>query len=172
MFAVDSASGEQVHTLAAPSGTAFDGTHLWQVANDRIQKIDPRSGIVVSSIPAPVPGRDSGLAWADGTLWVGEYRKRTIRQIDAATGDVLRTIESDRHVTGVTWVDGELWHGTLEEGQSELRRVDPDSGAVLARVDLPPGVTVSGLESDGRRWFFCGGAASGRLRIVRKPARG
>jgi hypothetical protein len=31
----------------------------------------------------------------------------------------------------VTWVDGELWHATWEGEESDLRRVDPQTGEVL-----------------------------------------
>jgi len=60
---------------------------------------------------------------------VGQYRDRKIHQIDPKTGAIMRTIESNRFVTGVTWVDGELWHGTWEGDESDIRRVDPESGA-------------------------------------------
>ena len=161
---------ERTIAVAAHAGTAFDGHHLFQLAGDRIQKIDPDSGRVLATIPAP-GGGGSGLAWAEGTLWMGQYRNRKIHQIDPGTGAVLRTIESNRFVTGVTWVDGELWHGTLEAEESDLRRVDPQTGEVLERLEMPPGVTVSGLESDGGDRFFCGGESSGKVRAVRRPKR-
>lgn len=171
--ALDPKSGKTVRTIevAAHAGTAFDGEHLFQVAESRIQKIDPRSGRVLGSIPAPGGGGNSGLAWAEGTLWVGEYRNRKIHQIDPQTGKVLRTIESNRFVTGVTWVDGELWHATWEGDESELRRVDPKSGAVLEKLAMPAGMNISGLESDGKDRFFCGGGKTGKLRAVRRPKR-
>jgi len=156
---------------ACDAGTAFDGTHLWQIAESRIDKIDPATGRVLASIPAPGQGMDSGLAWAEGSLWVGQWRARRIHRIDPETGAVLRTIESDRFVTGVTWVDGELWHGTWEGDESELRRIDADSGAVQERLKMPEGTGVSGLESDGKDLFYCGGGASGKVRAVRRPAR-
>jgi glutamine cyclotransferase len=173
LVAFDPASGKPLRSIdvAAHAGTAFDGQHLYQLAEDRIQKIDPKTGRVLGTIPAPGHGGDSGLAWAEGTLWVGEYRDRKIHQIDPQTGAILRTIESNRFVTGVTWVDGDLWHATLESEESELRRVDPQTGKVLQSVVMPPGVTVSGLESDGRDRFFCGGAKSGKVRTVRRPRR-
>src|SRR4051794_15232520 len=170
--AFDPASGNIVRALhaACDAGTAFDGRHLFQIAGDRIDKIDPATGKVLSSIPAPGGGRDSGLAWAEGTLWVGEYRERKIHQIDPDTGAILRTIESNRFVTGVTWVDGELWHGTWE-GESEIRQIDPETGKVLTRLTMPEGAEVSGLESDGGGLFYAGGGGSGRIRAVRKPRR-
>jgi glutamine cyclotransferase len=160
---------ERAFDCISDAGTAFDGTHLYQIAEARIDKIDPASGAVVATIPAPGHGRDSGLAWAEGSLWVGQYLDRKIHQIDPASGRILRTIESNRFVTGVTWVDGDLWHGTWEGEESELRRVDPRSGDVLERLAMPPGVGVSGLESDGADLLYCGGGSSGKVRAVRRP---
>ena len=168
--ALDPASGKTLRSIdvAAHAGTAFDGRHLFQIAEDRIQKIDPDTGHVLGTIPAPGNGGDSGLTWAEGTLWVGQYRDRKIHQIDPETGAILRTIESNRFVTGVTWLDGELWHATWEGDESELRQVDPESGEVLKRLEMPPGAGVSGLETDGGDRFFCGGGNSGKVRVVRR----
>ena len=173
LTALDPASGATLRSIdvAAHAGTAFDGRHLYQIAEDRIQKIDPATGRVLGTIPAPGGGGDSGLTWAEGTLWVGEYRERKIHQIDPDTGAVLRTIESNRFVTGVTWVEGELWHATWEGDESELRRVDPRTGEVLERLEMPAGVNVSGLESDGGDRFYCGGGGTGKVRAVRRPKR-
>ena len=171
--AVDPVSGKLRRSIdvAAHAGTAFDGQHLYQLAEDRIQKLDATTGRVLTTIPAPGRGADSGLTWAEGTLWVGQYRDRKIHQIDPETGAILRTIESNRFVTGVTWIDGELWHGTWEGDESDLRRVDPRTGEVLESLDMPPGMNVSGLESDGGDQFFCGGGKSGTVRTVRRPKR-
>jgi glutamine cyclotransferase len=173
MLAFNPATGEEVRAIDVPAhaGTAFDGEFLYQIAEARIQKIDPTTRRVVSTIPAPAGGGDSGLAWAEGTLWVGEYRARKIHQIDPITGAILRTIESNRFVTGVTWTGGELWHGTWEGEESELRRVDPHTGAVLERMEMPAGVRISGLESDGKDGFYCGGGNSGMVRAVRRSRR-
>jgi len=173
LIAFDPESGKPQRSIdvAAHAGTAFDGEHLFQLAEDRIQKIDPKSGRVLATIPAPGGGGDSGLTWAEGTLWVGHYRDRKIHQVDPETGAILRTIESDRFVTGVTWVDGELWHGTWVGDESDLRRVDPRTGEVLERIEMPLGAGVSGLESDGGDLFYCGGGKSGKVRAVRRPKR-
>ncbi len=173
--AFDPSSGKPLRSIDVPAhaGTAFDGQHLFQIAEDRIRKIDPETGRVVATIPSPGGGRDSGLAWAEGTLWVGQYRDRKIHQIDPETGAILRTIECSRFVTGVTWIqgepEGELWHGTWEGDESDLRRIDPRTGEVLEQLDMPAGAGVSGLECDGRDQFFCGGGPSGKVRAVRRP---
>ena len=170
---LDPESGNRLRTVDVPghAGTAFDGEHLFQIAADRIQKVDPKTGRVLGSIPAPGGGADSGLAWAEGALWVGQHRERKIHQIDPETGKVLRTIQSNRFVTGVTWVDGEMWHGTWEGDESDLRRIDPQTGEVLEKIEMPAGTGVSGLESNGADQFFCGGGNSGKVRAVRRPKR-
>src|SRR5215831_3785781 len=68
--ALNPKSGALVRELpvTGEAGTAFDGEFLWQLNDDRIQKVDPRTGKVISTIPAPAKGRDSGLTWAEGTL--------------------------------------------------------------------------------------------------------
>jgi glutamine cyclotransferase len=170
--AFDPANGKMVRTIdvAAHAGTAFDGEHLFQIAEERIQKIDPETGRVLATIPTPSGGA-SGLAWAEGSLWLGQHRRRKIHQLDPETGEILRTIESNRFVTGVTWVDGELWHATWEGDESDVRHVDPRTGEVLEKLDMPPGTGVSGLESDGGDQFFCGGGGSGKVRAIRRPKR-
>jgi outer membrane protein assembly factor BamB len=171
--AFDPVSGRMVGSIDIPgdAGTAFDGRHLFQLVGDSIRKIDPQTGSVLATIPAPDGDGASGLTWAEGTLWVGKYRDRKIHQIDPQTGAILRTIESNRFVTGVTWIDGELWHGTWEGDESDLRRVDPRTGEVLERLEMPTGMNISGLESDGGDQFFCGGGRSGKVRAVRRPRR-
>ena len=169
MRSFDPQTGAEVASLALPAhaGTAFDGRHLFQLADAIIQKVDPQTGDVVGTIPAPGGGRDSGLAWADGSLWVGQYRERQIIEIDPETGDVRRVIQTNRFVTGVTWVDGELWHGYSDDGDGGLARIDPANGNEMATLDMP-GMDVSGVEWDGADRFFCGGGESGTVRIVRR----
>jgi glutamine cyclotransferase len=171
--ALDPASGKVDRAIDVPAhaGTAFDGRHLYQIADKRIQKIDLKTGRVLSSIPTPGDDGAAGLAWAEGSLWVGKHRARKIHQIDPDTGAILRTIESNRFVTGVTWVDGELWHATWEGDESDLRHIDPKTGEVLESLTMPAGTMVSGLEADGKDRFYCGGGPSGKVRAVRKPKR-
>jgi glutamine cyclotransferase len=170
LSAFDPATGQVQRSLkvSAHAGTAFDGKHLYQIAESRIQKIDPDTGKVVATIPAPGNGGDSGMAWAEGSLWVGEHRARKIHQIDPTTGKILRTLESNRFVTGVTWVGDELWHATWEGDTSELRHVDARTGEVMETVELPAGVHVSGLEYDGKGTFYCGGGGTGKVRALKK----
>ena len=172
VVALDPGSGDLVRKLdvAGHAGTAFDGKHLFQIAENRIRKIDPATGRVLATIPAPGNGGDSGLAWAEGSLWVGEYRARRIHRIDPETGEILRTIQSNRFVTGVTWIDGELWHGTWQDDQSEICRIDPATGKMLESLEMPRGLAVSGLEAVQDR-FYCGGGDSGKVRAVRRPKR-
>ncbi|RJS23192.1 glutamine cyclotransferase [Corallococcus sp. H22C18031201] len=173
LHSMDPVTGKLERSFSVPcdAGTAFDGEHLFQLGEGCIRKLDPKTGRVLKTLPAPGQTNASGLAWAEGSLWMGQYRSRTILQVDPETGAVLRTIQSNRFVTGVTWVEGELWHGTWEDGASEIRRIDPADGRVLTRLAMPEGKNVSGLESDGRDTFYAGGGASGMVRAVKRPSR-
>jgi outer membrane protein assembly factor BamB len=167
---LDTDSGQVMRSLNVPAvaGTAYDGEHLFQIDGERINKLDPESGRVLATIPAPEGGA-AGMAWAEGSLWVGQYRNRKIHQVDPATGKILKTLECNRFVTGVTWAGNELWHGTWENEESELRHIDPKTGEVISALDLPEGNIVTGLESDGGDLFYCGGGSSGKVRAVRRP---
>jgi glutamine cyclotransferase len=170
--ALDPESGQLTRALevACDAGTAFDGQYLYQLDQGRIRKIDPRTGRVVSTVPTPDLVGASGMAWAEGSLWVGQFADRKILELDPATGKVLSEVVSDRFVTGVSFSEGELWHATQENERSELRRVDRKTSEVLEQLALPAGVVVSGLEADGHGRFFCGGGKSGKLRVVKRPA--
>lgn len=164
------ASGRSID-VAADAGTAFDGQHLFQIAGGIIQKIDPATGAVISTVPSPAASGSAGLTWAEGSLWVAHHRERKILQVDPSSGQVLRTIASTRFVTGVTFADGDLWHATWENDASDLRRVEKDTGEVLETLTMPEGMHVSGLESDGKELFYCGGGGTGKVRAVRRPRR-
>ena len=171
--ALDPASGKLARSLdvAAHAGTAFDGRHLFQIAEDRIQKIDPNTGRVLATIPAPGGGGDSGLAWAEGTLWVGQYRDRKIHQIDPETGAILRTVECKRFVTGVTWVDGELWHGASDGDESDVRRIDPRTGEVLEALEMPSGAACRVSNPTAVTGSSAAADKAARVRAVRRPRR-
>jgi hypothetical protein len=154
--------------VRAEAGSAFDGRHFYQIAGGKIQKVDPATGAVVALVPAPPDVDYAGLTWAEGALWVAQHSGRRILKIDPATGAVLRTVQSDRLVTGVTFAEGELWHGAVEAGEVELRRVEPASGEVVDALAVP-NAFVSGLEYDGKGRFYAGGGRSGRLRVIRHP---
>ena len=168
--AFDPESGQAGRALAVPAdaGTTFDGRYLYQLSQKSIQKLDPRSGELLATLPAPGSGRNAGLTWAEGSLWVAEYEARKIHRIDPADGRVLKTLDCPRSVTGVTFAEGELWYGTWEGDESDLRRADAESGEVLETLTLPRGVGVSGLEANGEL-FYAGGGKSGKVRAIRRP---
>jgi glutamine cyclotransferase len=172
LAAMNPATGaiEKEIEVVAEAGTAFDGEHFYQIGEDKIRKVDPKTGRVVATLATPGMTKDnSGLAWEAGTLWVGQFKGRAIHQIDATSGKVLKTLRTDRFVTGVSFVDGDLWHGTWEDDVGELRRLEPATGRVLETLEMPPG-GVSGLEGRGDV-LFCGGITTPVVRAVKRPAR-
>lgn len=152
----------------AGAGTAFDGKHLYQLAKTEIVVVEPDTGRVVRRMPAPGKGDNSGMAWADGFLWIGQFKNTQIHKVDARTGEVVKTLASDRFVTGVSCVDGALWHGAAYDGKpTELRKLAAD-GTVEEILEVPV-AGVAGVEADGRGGFWCAGE-NGRLRLVQKSA--
>lgn len=172
LVAIDPESGHIRRTLEVPSasaGTAFDGQHLYQLAKGEIRVLRPDDGTVLRTLPAPGKGEDSGMAWADGYLYVGQFRSSKIHKVDATTGEVVKTLSSDRFVTGVSCVDGELWHGAAMGDQpTQLRHLASD-GRVLEILDVDAPI-VSGIEHIGEGRFACGGEA-GRVRVLRKAGK-
>ena len=155
---------------AANAGTAFDGKHLYQLAKNEIIVLDPSDGRIVRRFSAPTDGDASGMAWADGYLFIGQFHEARIHKVDAKTGEVVKTLTSDRFVTGVSCVDGELWHGVSYDGKpSELRHVAAD-GTVVESLRVPV-EGIAGIEATGDGRFWCGGE-KGTLRLVRKKRKG
>lgn len=169
LVAFDPETEKVVHRHEVPrarAGTAFDGEHLYQLAHEEILVIQPADGRIVRKLPAPSKGQDSGMAWADGYLWVGQFYSSKIHKVDAKTGEVVKTLTSDRFVTGVSCVDGELWHGASEDGKPcELRRLASD-GTVQETLSVPV-PRVAGVEGTGDGGFWCAGE-KGTLRLVRR----
>jgi outer membrane protein assembly factor BamB len=156
--------------VQADAGTAFDGTHLYQLTSDKILVVDPNNGNVVREMKAPGPrkGCNSGMAYADGFLFVGDYEDGRIHKVDAKTGEITKTLSSDRWVTGVSCIDGALWHATGNngEGPPQIRRL-ADDGTVEEILEVKGARYISGLEGDGNGGFWCGGE-DGKLRHVRR----
>jgi len=184
LVAIDPATGKEIvrrTSVGCRAGVTFDGTHLWAICGREIQKIDPTSNQVLASVSLPAGAEVSGMAWAEGALYVGDYAAKKILKIDPKTGEVLRTIKLDRMVTGVTWADGELWHGSWPQDGATggLHAVDPETGKERLHLRLPEPQGVSGIEYDAEHGlFWCGqhdaapaGATGKRLRAVRKPRR-
>ncbi|MFZ6183754.1 glutamine cyclotransferase [Nannocystis pusilla] len=173
VVAFDPLSGDIVRRIAVPgadAGTAWDGEHLYQLAKGEILVIDPSDGQIVRRLPAPGKGEDSGMAWADGYLWVGQCYGARIHKVDAATGEVVKTLTSDRFVTGVTCIDGQLWHGAAgDDRPAELRRLAADG--TPEEVLSVPVAMIAGVEAAGDGSFWCAGER-GKLRLVRRTSEG
>jgi sugar lactone lactonase YvrE len=173
--------------VRANSGTAFDGSHVWQIAGDRIVRVEPKTGRVVQSLATPAGVHCSGMAYVAGALWIGDYDGKRLVKVSLETGEVIKELASDRFVTGIEWIGGALWHGAWEQsgegcGGAEggaveredvcarLRRVDEESGAVLQEVAVEGDWVISGTGVDAQGRLWCGGSGRGGIRAVRLPS--
>lgn len=171
VIAVNATTGARERSLRVPAdaGVAFDGECLWVGAGSHIRRIHPETGAILAEIESPAGENTSGVAWHAGSLWVGNYKEKLILKVDPKTGAVLKRIASDRMVTGVTFCGGDLWHGAIERSatsvDSELRKLDPETGELLATHPVPD-VFVSGTEFDAHGRVWCGDPKAGKLRLV------
>ena len=67
--------------------------------------------------------------------------------------DVLRELPHDTtaYTQGLLWWNGSLYESTGRYGESTLRRLDPETGAVEQRLDVPPAFFGEGLARTGDR---------------------
>jgi len=152
--ALDPKSGEKVRAfdVAAHAGTAFDGHHLFQLSGDRIQKIDPNTGRVISTIPAPgapdlgSPGPKGRSGWGIPEPEDPSNRSRY------RGGSSHHRIQPLRHRSHLGRRRALARHVRRRRERNTARR--PQTGEVLEKLDMPPGVSVSGLESDGGDRFL------------------
>ncbi|HVH46391.1 MAG TPA: glutamine cyclotransferase [Labilithrix sp.] len=169
VVAFDPEAGNVVRRYDVPSanaGTAYDGEHIYQLAKGEIVVLHPSDGRVVRKLPAPGKGEDSGMAWGDGYLWIGQYSRSKIHKVDPKTGEVVKTFTSDRFVTGVSCIDGALWHGAHgDQKPCELRRLAAD-GTVEETLTVPVQM-IAGVEGTPEGDFWCAGE-KGKLRLVRR----
>ncbi len=164
--ALDPASGKTVRAIdvAAHAGTAFDGRHLFQLAEDRIQKIDPETGRVLATIPAPGGGDPGGMAWAEGSLWVGQYRDRKIHQIDPRPG---RSSAPSRPAASSPGSPGSMASSGTAPGKV-TRRCAADRSAdgreFWSGSRCRPAWACRGSSPMAVTRFYCSGGNSGKVR--------
>lgn len=106
-------------------------------SKNRIEEINPRTGAVVHSVPMPEPSSKTveGLAF-DGThLYYG--RSKTIYKIDAATGEVLRTIflSNSPIIKGLAWSGRYLYVSRYDGDRYNTLEVDTDTETVSKAFD-------------------------------------
>jgi hypothetical protein len=138
---------------ADPAGLAWDGTSLWLAGRKsrRIYRIDPVSGEVRESFPAP--GRfPTCLAFEGGRLWHSDARTRTLYCL--VKGKVIRQFALDWECVGVAVGRDGLIVG---DWQSEtLRVVSPQTGKVLRTMPAADR-NLWGLAADEERLWCARG---------------
>jgi hypothetical protein len=138
LTAFDPGSGRTHRTLdhAADAGTAFDGAHLYQIAEAWIDKIDRATGEVVASTPAPGHGHDSGLVWAEGACGSDSTA------IAGSTRSIRRRVPSSARSSPTALSRRDLGRRrALARYLVRRRQRDPahrsGSGTVLERLEMP-----------------------------------
>lgn len=111
-----------------------------------LNRIDPAAGEprLVAEIP---PNGD--IAVGLGGVWV--VAGADLQLIDPVSGKIIRTLSVS--VIRLNVACGSLWGWQLTaESDWVLERLDPESGAILDRFELPDGVRQQLVEIDGMCW--------------------
>ena len=103
--------------ITSPSGAHglkwVDGRYWMAVpASGKLYLMEPESGEIVRSIPAPTV-RTHGLAWENGSLWCVGSSEREIYKLDPSDGRMLAKIKlskDDPEPHGLDIYKGVLWY--------------------------------------------------------------
>ena len=96
-------------------GLATDGEFVYAIVDtgdgtDRIVRIDPESEDVVASYDMPFD-YGSGLAIADGSLWVSSFQAGEVAEIDLDGSGTVDRFGVTGSPAGVAYMNGSLWVG-------------------------------------------------------------
>jgi virginiamycin B lyase len=112
------------------------GGSVWVARDvgDEIDRIDPKTNRLVSRIE--VDSRPGGLAAGGGYVWAFHFLGPYLTRIDATTGEKRVFEIKNAAGTGIAYTSDAVW--LLTATPSSLIKIDPDTGAVLARIPIVP----------------------------------
>jgi hypothetical protein len=101
-------------TVSGAHGIKFVNGQYWMAvpASGKLFLMEPESGEIVRSIPAPGV-RTHGLAWDDGILWCVESDDQAIYKMDPKDGKLLAKIQLSKQEPALHGLDirnGVLWY--------------------------------------------------------------
>ena len=128
--------------------SAAGADSMWFPVPGGVQRLDPSSGEIVSTISAGDATSDfedpHGVAAEGDRIWIAQLGARSVVRIDPVTEQIAQTIDLDVAPYALA-LDGEdLWVSSFHD--SAVVRVDTVVGETTARieVDSPTGIAVGG----------------------------
>jgi hypothetical protein len=160
---------DHLETFADRGGLAYDGRHIWQHSEGRLQKLDPRTGFVLLAISPQLEGI-TGLECVHDDLLVLHAGGRALARvetfrIEALGPRTIANIELSVPLQGLARMGRELWSSTGRE----LCRIDLASGQIAGRVTLP-GIEACDLTGDDAGHIWCVDGRSRTVHAFAKPA--
>jgi DNA-binding beta-propeller fold protein YncE len=123
------------------TGLTNDGTDLWlcDYTTDMVYEVNPGSGLVVSSFPAP-GDISMGLEWDGHYLWVGNFNHFFKVDVEAHPVQELQELRAFNaplwNPFGIDWHEGYLWH--TDSWDDIVFEVHPDNPhSFLKRFEMP-----------------------------------
>ena len=105
---------------------------------------------------SPAAGSTPRFAEVPGVPAAPARRAAAVQAPRRLRVEVLRALshERDAYTQGLLWWNGQLFESTGREGESTLRRIDPETGAVVQRVDIPAQYFGEGLARVDERFIM------------------
>jgi YVTN family beta-propeller protein len=141
-----------------PSGIVAGREAVWVTAgkpgaNGQLIRIDPRTGVVVATIPV---GRDpNALAVGDRDVWVANEADHTISRIDPHINTVVATIPVAHFPVGVVIGEGAIWiasRGSALLSVPAVSRIDPGSSTVVETTPVEGTTPIAMAAGAGSLW--------------------
>ncbi len=132
--------------LAVAAAAIVAGVALWiglrggderppAIPGDTLVGIDARSG--GATAPVALGGRPSGVALADGSVWVGDVSRGAVERVDPERGAVVQTIPVGSGPDGIGAGEGAVWATDALAGT--LLRISPETDTVVQTIPMPTG---------------------------------
>lgn len=145
---------EAVIRVAGALLSVAEGDKVWVTSDEALVVIDPATN-ETRSLPVPVPdGSWSGLSFAGGDIWIGNYREGVLFRVDPETGEILAEVEVGPEAVSITAVPGAIWVRTQGGVTWEAQRIDTATNEVVATVDGGNSIAYG----HGSLWFGQRGA--------------
>ena len=152
---IDPKSGAVLKRISPTSEVrayAVAGNDLWEVGNRTLAKIDINLGAEVARYPLPrdpaLPGAQTGVAVAEGSIWVTRGGLNEVLRVDPATGRVVRRYEG---VTGAVTIAIDAGVAWTISNFSGVMVLDLVTGSVV-RAGIPVGTLQYVAAGGGYGW--------------------
>src|SRR5512133_1509384 len=124
----------------------------WVASQGALLRIDPQTNRVVATIPTPLTGESTSIAFGEGVVWVTSGQANgVVYRVDPAANRVTATIGVPGGAFGIVVAAGTVWISQYlpEPDPGHVARIDASTNRLLPPIEVPnlPGAIRSGLDA-------------------------